>query len=91
MLPAVSTARNTMIVTSRRTTSAYVIWTDVLSTAHCVVHDDTASRPTPNWFGLSGSLKASVKSAGLASVTVIVASNPVWFGIETGRAPVSPT
>src|SRR5882724_11111384 len=63
--------------------------TEALSAAHCVVHDDTASRPTPNSPGLSGWPKRSVSPVALASLTLIVAVNAVWFGTETGRAPVS--
>jgi hypothetical protein len=68
-----------------------VIRTEALPAAHRVVHDDTASRPAPNSSGSSGSLKLSVNPVALASVTAIVALNPVLAGIETGRAPVSST
>jgi hypothetical protein len=54
-----------------------------------MVHDDTASRPTPNSLGLTGWLKRSVTPAALASLTLIVALNAVCAGMETGRAPVS--
>ena len=56
-----------------------------------MVHDETASKPTPNSFGLSGWPKLSVSPVALASLTVIVALNAAWPGTETGRAPVSPT
>src|SRR5215471_11115464 len=70
---------------------ANAIRTEALSAAHCVVHDDAASRPRPNSPGLSGSLKRSVSPVALASLTVIVALNAVVVGTEVGRAPLSPT
>src|SRR5690348_10671484 len=65
--------------------------TDMLSAAHCVVHDDAASRPTPSSLGFSGALERRVRPVALASVTVIVAANAVVVGTEAGRAPVSST
>lgn len=57
-----------------------------------VVEDETASRPTPNSFGFTGSL--SVSPVALASFTVIVALNAVCYvtpggDLSAGRSDAS--